>query len=54
VPYAELDEGIELYYELTEPEDGPVVIQFGGGLFDRHNFGFVGAFFEDHIAAHEL
>ena len=30
-----------LYYELTGPEDGPVVIQFGGGLFGRHNFGAV-------------
>ena len=41
VPYAQIDEGIELYYELTGPDDGPVVIQFGGGLFGRHNFGFV-------------
>jgi pimeloyl-ACP methyl ester carboxylesterase len=41
VPYATIDEGIRLYYELTGPEDGPVVIQFGGGLFGRHNFGAV-------------
>ena len=41
MPYARIDDGIELYYELTGPEDGPVVIQFGGGLFGRHNFGFV-------------
>jgi pimeloyl-ACP methyl ester carboxylesterase len=41
VPYARIDEGIDLYYEMTGPEDGPVVIQFGGGLFGRHNFGFV-------------
>jgi len=41
VPYAQIDDGIELYYELTGPDDGPVVIQFGGGLFGRHNFGFV-------------
>ena len=41
MPYARIDEGIDLYYELSGPEDGPVVLQFGGGLFGRHNFGFV-------------
>ncbi len=41
MPYARIDEGIDLYYELTGPDYGPVVIQFGGGLFGRHNFGFV-------------
>ena len=41
MPYAQVDDGIRLYYELTGPEDGPVVIQFGGGLFGRHNFGLV-------------
>ncbi len=41
MPYARIDDGIDLYYELTGPEDGPVVLQFGGGLFGRHNFGFV-------------
>jgi pimeloyl-ACP methyl ester carboxylesterase len=41
VPYAELEGSIRLYYELTGPEDGPVVLQFGGGLFGRGNFGFV-------------
>ncbi len=39
--YAEIDAGIRLYYELTGPEDAPVVLQFGGGLFGRHNFGLV-------------
>ena len=39
--YAEIDDGIRLYYELTGPEDGEVVLQLGGGLFGRHNFGFV-------------
>jgi pimeloyl-ACP methyl ester carboxylesterase len=39
--YAEIDEGVRLYYELTGPEDGPVVLQLGGGLFGRHNFGLV-------------
>ena len=41
MPYAQIEEGVRLYYELTGPEHGPVVIQFGGGLFGRHNFGFV-------------
>jgi 3-oxoadipate enol-lactonase len=41
MPYAELEGSIKLYYEFTGPEDGPVVLQFGGGLFGRGNFGFV-------------
>jgi 3-oxoadipate enol-lactonase len=41
VPYVQIDDGIRLFYELTGPEDGPVVLQFGGGLFGRHNFGLV-------------
>ena len=41
MPYAALEDETRLYYELTGPEDGPVVIQFGGGLFGRHNFGAV-------------
>jgi pimeloyl-ACP methyl ester carboxylesterase len=41
VPYATIDDGIDLYYELTGPQDAPIVIQFGGGLFGRHNFGLV-------------
>src|SRR3970040_1541990 len=41
MPYAELEGGIKLYYELTGPKDGPVVLQFGGGVFGRGNFGFV-------------
>ena len=41
MPYAQLEGGMKLYYELTGPEDGPVVLQFGGGLFGRGNFGFV-------------
>ena len=39
MPYAQIGDGLQLYYELTGPEDGPVVLQFGGGLFGRHNFG---------------
>ena len=41
MPFAEIDGGVRLYYELTGPEDGPVIVQFGGGLFGRHNFGLV-------------
>ena len=41
MPYAQLEDGLRIFYELTGPEDGPVVLQFGGGLFGRHNFGAV-------------
>ncbi len=41
MPYAQIEDGIRLYYELTGPEDGPVILQLGGGLFGRHNFGLV-------------
>jgi pimeloyl-ACP methyl ester carboxylesterase len=44
---AEIGEGVRLYHELTGPEDGPVVLQFGGGLFGRHNFGLVNDGFRD-------
>lgn len=40
MPFVEAN-GINLYYEFTGPEDGPTIIQFGGGLFGRHNFGMV-------------
>jgi 3-oxoadipate enol-lactonase len=41
VPHAEIGDDVRLYYELTGADDAPVVIQFGGGLFGRHNFGLV-------------
>ncbi|HKP18454.1 MAG TPA: alpha/beta hydrolase [Gaiellaceae bacterium] len=41
MPYAQIEDGTRLYYELTGPEDGPVILQLGGGLFGRHNFGLV-------------
>jgi 3-oxoadipate enol-lactonase len=41
MPYAQIDEATRLYYELTGPEEAPVVLQLGGGLFGRHNFGLV-------------
>src|SRR5438093_4188788 len=41
MPFAQIDDGVRLFYELTGPEEAPVIIQFGGGLFGRHNFGLV-------------
>lgn len=41
MPYAQIDDGVRLYYELTGPEDAPVILQLGGGLFGRQNFGLV-------------
>ena len=47
MPYARIDDGTELYYEPDGPEDGPVILQFGGGLFGRHNFAAVNEGFCD-------
>jgi 3-oxoadipate enol-lactonase len=47
MPFAEIGDGVRLYYELTGRDDGPVVLQFGGGLFGRHNFGLVNDGFRD-------
>jgi 3-oxoadipate enol-lactonase len=41
MPYAQIEDGVRLYYELTGPADAPVILQLGGGLFGRHNFGLV-------------
>src|SRR5689334_25448260 len=41
MPHADIGNGVRLYYKLTGPDDAPVIIQFGGGLFGRHNFGLV-------------
>jgi pimeloyl-ACP methyl ester carboxylesterase len=41
MPYAQIEDGVRLYYELTGPKDAPVILQLGGGLFGRHNFGLV-------------
>src|SRR3954468_10301754 len=40
MPFAQAGD-VRLYYELAGREDAPVIIQFGGGLFGRHNFGLV-------------
>src|SRR5436190_943789 len=47
MPYTRLEDETRIYYELTGPEDGPVVLQLGGGLFGRHNFGAVNDGFRD-------
>jgi len=41
MPHGEIDDGVRLYYELSGPEEGPIVLQLGGGLFGRQNFGLV-------------
>ena len=41
MPYTTLPDGIRLYYEFTGSEDKPVILQFGGSLFGRQNFGLV-------------
>ena len=49
MPHVEIGGGVRLYYELTGPEDAPVVLQLGGGLFGRHNFGLVNDGFREHF-----
>ena len=36
-----------LYFSSSDHEDGPTILQFGGGLFGRHNFGFVNEGFQE-------
>ena len=40
MPYTTVDE-LEIYYEFTGPEEGPLILQFGGSLFGRQNFALV-------------
>ncbi|MGH3732006.1 MAG: alpha/beta fold hydrolase [Acidimicrobiales bacterium] len=40
MPYVEVGQD-RIYYEFTGPEDGPLILQFGGSLFGRANFGSV-------------
>ena len=49
MPYTTLPDGIRLYYEFTGPEDKPVILQFGGSLFGRQNFGLVNDGFREHF-----
>lgn len=37
MPFADVGD-VRLYYELTGPEDAPLILQFGGSLFGRQNF----------------
>jgi pimeloyl-ACP methyl ester carboxylesterase len=46
VPYA-IVRNLRIYYELTGPEDGPLVLQFGGSLFGRQNFWMVNDAFRE-------
>jgi len=46
MPYAQIADGTRLHYELLGPEQGPTILQLGGGLFGRHNFGFVNEGFQ--------
>jgi pimeloyl-ACP methyl ester carboxylesterase len=49
MPHAKIGEGLRLYYELTGPDEAPVILQFGGGLFGRHNFGLVNDGFRENF-----
>jgi pimeloyl-ACP methyl ester carboxylesterase len=49
MPHAEIGKELRLYHELTGPEDAPVILQFGGGLFGRHNFGLVNDGFRENF-----
>ena len=40
MPFVTVDD-TRLYYEFTGPEDGPLILQFGGSLFGRQNFASV-------------
>jgi 3-oxoadipate enol-lactonase len=40
MPYVTVND-TKLYYEFTGPEDGPLILQFGGSLFGRQNFASV-------------
>jgi 3-oxoadipate enol-lactonase/3-oxoadipate enol-lactonase/4-carboxymuconolactone decarboxylase len=48
MPYATVDD-VKIYYELTGPEDAPLLLQFGGSLFGRHNFALVNDGFRENF-----
>ena len=54
MPFVTLSNENRIYYELTGPEDGPIVMQFGGSLFGRHNFGFVNDGFRERAQADRM
>ena len=40
MPFADVND-TRIYYEFTGEEDNPLILQFGGSLFGRQNFGMV-------------
>jgi pimeloyl-ACP methyl ester carboxylesterase len=46
MPFANVNE-TRLYYELTGDEQNPLILQFGGSLFGRQNFGMVNDAFRE-------
>ena len=48
MPFADVND-VRLYYEFTGPEDGPLILQFGGSLFGRQNFDSVNDGFREHF-----
>jgi pimeloyl-ACP methyl ester carboxylesterase len=48
MPFAEVND-VRLYYEFTGPEDKPIILQFGGSLFGRHNFAMVNDGFRENF-----
>ena len=47
LPYVRIADETRLYYEFLGHDDGPTILQFGGGLFGRHNFGAVNDGFQE-------
>jgi pimeloyl-ACP methyl ester carboxylesterase len=48
MPYATVND-LRIYYELTGPEDKPLILQFGGSLFGRQNFAMVNDGFRENF-----
>ena len=48
MPFADVHD-VRLYYEFTGPEDAPLILQFGGSLFGRHNFDLVNDGFRENF-----
>jgi pimeloyl-ACP methyl ester carboxylesterase len=48
MPFVDVDD-VRLYYELTGPEDAPLILQFGGSLFGRQNFDAVNDGFRENF-----
>jgi pimeloyl-ACP methyl ester carboxylesterase len=48
MPFADVGD-VRLYYELTGPEDKPLILQFGGSLFGRANFDSVNEGFRENF-----